>query len=89
MIIEWLKQEVTVEEAEEKNMVQNEDLGPFPIPFGYMNDQWLEFKNKIQDGDQIWEFSSSTEEWMNLVGRAGLCIVREGRIVESIVTAMS
>lgn len=37
----------------------------------------------IQDGDVVWRFSSPPKSWHFLAGRAGLALVRDGRIVHS------
>ncbi|MCL0065341.1 hypothetical protein M1N79_00405 [Dehalococcoidia bacterium] len=58
MIKEWLKNRITVEEAEQKHLVKDERLGPEPIPFGFQYEEWLAFKEQIQDGDELLEFSS-------------------------------
>ncbi len=85
----WLKRKTTVEEEERKHMVKNDELGSEPVPFGFINKRWLELKTQIQEGDELWEFSSSAESWKHLAGRSGLCIVRKGRIIASLVTLMN
>ena len=89
MVKEWLTMKTSNEEAEQANLVEDERLGPQPVPFGFQNQRWLEFKGQIQEGDELWEFSSPPETWKNLRGRAGLSIVRNGEIVDSLVTLMS
>jgi hypothetical protein len=37
-------------------------------------------------GDEIWEFSSHLPIWDCLEGRAGIALVRDGKIVDSITT---
>jgi hypothetical protein len=86
---EWFEKRITIEECEIKHSVKIEELGPSPIPFGYINQRWLEFKSQIQDGDELWEFSSPLATWKHLCGRAGICIVRNGEIIDSLVTIMS
>ena len=49
----------------------------------------LDFKSKIQEGDELWRFSSPQESWEHLAGRAGICIVRDGEITDSLVTIMN
>ena len=89
MIKEWLKNRITVEEAEQKHLVKDERLGPEPIPFGFQYEEWLAFKEQIQDGDELLEFSSPPETWEHLCARAGICIVRDNKVVMSIVTIMN
>lgn len=86
---EWLTRMITVEEAEAANSVQNERLGPNPVAFGFINDRWKEFLGRMAPGDELWEFMSSPESWACLAGRAGIALVREGEIVDSILTMMN
>ncbi len=86
---EWLKKKTTVEQAEKENLVSDKGLGPKPIPFGFINQEWEKFKSRIQSGDELWEFSSPEESWKRLAGRAGFCILRQGRIVDAIITLMN
>ena len=85
----WLKKRATVEEAERKNLITDERLGPDPVLFGFQNDRWLRLKSQMEIGDEIWEFSSPEATWEHLAGRAGLSLVRKGKIVDSIVTTMN
>lgn len=85
----WLTNQTTVEEAEREHLVKTDRLGPNPVPFGFIHGQWLKFKDQIRQGDQLWKFCSSGESWGHLAGREGLCIVRDGEIVASIITCMN
>lgn len=42
----WLRKRTTVEEAEKQNLVTNERLGSAPVPFGFINPRWAEFKGR-------------------------------------------
>ncbi len=85
----WLKQKTTIEKAEQKHLVSDPRLGPKPVPFGFINDDWEKFKAGMRPGDELWEFESPPPSWADLAGRAGLCIVREGRIIATILTRMN
>ncbi len=89
MVKEWLKSKTTVEECERKYLVEDERLGPVPVPFGFQHREWVNFKRQIQEVDELWEFSNPPEMWENLCGRAGICIVRDGEIIDSIITVMN
>jgi hypothetical protein len=43
----------------------------------------------MKNGDEPWEFSSPPATWERLAGRRGLSTVRNGKIVDSIVTLMN
>lgn len=70
-------------------MVRDDRLGPDPVPFGFQYDQWRTLVDRMEPTDELWEFSSSVESWRALAGRRGICLVRDGRIVDSIITMMS
>ncbi|RTM03363.1 MAG: hypothetical protein EKK31_18550 [Hyphomicrobiales bacterium] len=55
-------------------------------PFGHSNSQWEALKAGMQPGDELWTFTSSPASWRALAGSAGIALVREGRIVATIVT---
>jgi hypothetical protein len=70
-------------------MVKDKRLGAKPLPFGFQYEGWVRLKAMIEPGDELWEFSNSEESWKNLSGRAGICLVRQGEVVYSLVTLMS
>jgi hypothetical protein len=86
---EWLKKKITDSETEAEHMVSTPRLGPSPIPFGFLNARWRAFVAKMQEADELWTFSSSGESWQHLCGRAGISLVRNGEIIDSIVTRMN
>jgi hypothetical protein len=86
-IKDWLQKRLTVAEAEAAHMVRNDWLGPDPVPFGFVNGKWRALLADMQDGDELWAFSSSPESWAYLGGRAGIALIRHGEVVGSFVTA--
>ncbi len=86
---DWLTRKLTVEEAEAENLVSDERLGLTPVPFGYCNSEWRNLRAQIQPGDELWEFTSPAESWAQLFGRAGIALIREGEVVDSITTMMN
>jgi hypothetical protein len=89
MIKEWLTKRTTFDQAEAENSVKDDRLDDKPVPFGFQNARWVEFRGKFREGDELWEFSSPPDTWQNLCGRAGVAIVRHGKIVDSFVTVMN
>ena len=89
MVKKWLTSKTTVRRCERKHLVEDERLGPTPVPFGFQQQEWIDFKRQIQKGDELWEFCSPSKTWEHFSGRAGICIVRNGRIIDSMVTMMN
>jgi hypothetical protein len=46
-------------------------------------------KRLMIDGDEIWRFSTPPWTWKMLAGRAGLVIVRSGRVIHGVTTIIS
>jgi hypothetical protein len=86
---DWLTKKVTVAEAESAHLVRDDNLGPDPVPFGFMNQEWQQMIAGMQPGDELWEFSSPADTWQHLCGRAGFAVVRNGNPIASIVTCMN
>lgn len=89
MTRDWLIKQLTVQEIEALHSVRDERLGPDPVPFGFINDRWKALLAEMQPGDELWEFRSPPESWMRLSGRAGIAVVRNGEVVDSLTTAMN
>lgn len=78
---------LTVEDAEAENMEVCAGSGTAPVPFGSINRQWRELLEKRQNRDVLWAFYS-TEEWVDgHVGRAGVALVRDGKVVGLVLSA--
>jgi hypothetical protein len=85
----WLQRRVSVEEAEQQNMILDDRLGPKAVPFGFMNEEWKAFVAQMVEGDELWEFTSPADTWQNLCGQKGIAIVRNGEVLSSLVTEMN
>jgi hypothetical protein len=58
------------------------------LPFGYSNSRWKEFRSHIKSGDQIVPFNAKPLDEGPLNGATGYLLVRNGCIVESILTSI-
>ena len=90
----WLVECLTVEEAELRNSSRIDDdrLTSHPElsrPFCGLNQQWEELKAQIKPGDELWTFASSSDSWSHLAGRAGVALLRQTRVIASLVTIMN
>ena len=68
----WKK--TTVDELETKKIVRKG------------NECWRELKSRMIEGDELWQYSSPAEDWKNLMGEAGIALLRNGEIVEVMMT---
>jgi hypothetical protein len=84
-----IKKYDTIAEAEAEHLVSHPELGDKPVPFGFNNDQWRELLSTMQDGDDVWTFSTSETSWDNGCGRSGISIVRDGKEIYHMVTRMN
>jgi predicted outer membrane lipoprotein len=91
----WLKNKVNVDEVEKSSLEKIREARPdwigtpLEAPFGAVNDQWLELKEELSKGGELWYFESEQYSWMTLCGRAGYCIVRDGEPGIGICTRLS
>lgn len=52
------------------------------VPFGFLNAIWERIKERYVEGDQIYDFSSKSDDWTNCAGQSGFCLVRGNKILE-------
>jgi len=86
---EWIKRKLTIEEAEVEHLVIDERLGSSPIPFGFCNSEWKTLVARMREEDELWEFASPTEFFRRKMGRKGIVLISEGKVVGGILTSMS
>jgi hypothetical protein len=84
--ITWLGNAITVEEAEGKHMVE---MSGNDVPFGYQNMAWKRLLGQMKKGDSLYEFRSPDDSWEMLAGREGVALVRDGEVIDDIVTLMN
>jgi hypothetical protein len=79
---QWLDKKISVEQAEAQNLVDG-------VPFGAQAEDWKRLKAAIKVGDELWTYCSSFESFKALAGRCGIAIVRDGKVVQQLVTIMN
>lgn len=82
MLKPWLQQKWSIADLEARHRHDG-------VPFGFLNDRWERLKASMQEGDELWEFSSPPETWQHLMGRAGVALVRDGDVVDFLVTVLN
>ena len=89
---EWLTGRATLEEFAAGVGVKLQADGAPAILFlggGKSQRDLVALTLRILDGDELWAYSSPSESWTKLIGRAGYALVRDGRIIANAVTAMN
>ena len=46
--------------------------------------EWSKLFEKMQMGDEVWEFDTPIEYWDSLCGRSGVALVRDGCVVAEV-----
>jgi hypothetical protein len=82
MFPQWLQSTATVADLETENLVNG-------VPFGFCNGEWEAMKAAMLPGDELWRFSSPSEDWERLMGWEGVALVRHGEVVSCVVTGMN
>ena len=54
-----------------------------------MHTAWLALLAQMQPDDELWEFRSPSETWRHMCGREGLVLLRQGKVVAQVLTAMN
>lgn len=78
ILIEWLTQR-----AEDVPTSYQRNLRPMAVLRARM--AWQKLKRDAVAGDEMWAFTSPSNTWKKQGRHAGYALVREGRIVESVV----
>lgn len=60
-----------------------------PVVFGFLHGAWRELVDSMEEGDELWTFTTSPESWKYLAGRSGIALVRQGEVVSTLVTVMN
>ncbi len=76
---EWLDMPVSVEQLDV-------DYG---TPQSGVHADWERLKAEMQPGDKLVRFASPAESWKHLAGRAGIALVRDGKVIDAFVTMMN
>jgi hypothetical protein len=61
-------------------------------PDDLLDEQWLQLRDKMQDGDELWYFRTPKETWTEFFPRCGMegyALVRDARVVAEIFTSLS
>jgi hypothetical protein len=75
-----LTRQVTIEEVERTNIIQDPMEAVPNIPFGHCNARWVVFKDALQEKETLWEFESTRSELKGVQAMWGYAVKRDGRV---------
>lgn len=83
---DWLLRPLPIEEAEARHTHEG-------VPFGLQNAKWQELRSMVlaDPTTQLWAFCSPPETWTTfpLRGMEGYAVVKDGKILDFVLTALS
>jgi hypothetical protein len=65
------------------------DRGPPLVPRSACDEEVFDLVVRTQPGDELWEWSSPPPTWRFKMGRGGVALVRNGRVIAHVVTIMN
>ena len=80
---------LSVNEIEHRERVDDPLQAVPNLPFGHLNDVWMQFLQKRQSGDSLWSFAAKWESWGSHEQLAGYVLVRDGQPGEHMLTVWS
>ena len=75
-----LTRQVSIEEVERTNLIQDPMEAVPNIPFGHCNARWVVFKDSLQDNETLWEFESTRSELKGVQAMWGYAVKGGGRV---------
>jgi hypothetical protein len=76
---EWLDTPVSVAQLD----------ADYGTPNSGVYGKWERLKAEMQPGDKLVRFASPAASWEDLAGRAGIALVRDGKVIDAFVTMMN
>ena len=75
-----LLRQVTVDEVERTNLIQDPLEAVPNIPFGHCNARWVLFRDSLQANETLWEFESTRSELAGVQAMWGYAVRGEGKV---------
>ncbi|MBO6560479.1 MAG: hypothetical protein JJ959_08080 [Nisaea sp.] len=87
---EWLEERISLIELDRKLIeMQRIPGGPGGLFLSPKKDEMARIKLRMRKEDELWIYESPPETWINLGGRRGVALVRDGKPIENIVLSMN
>jgi len=95
---EWLKESLSAEEADkflwefwtESWNEKNKEILKTDTTFQrFALKHWENLKNKMKPSDEFWYYTTPTEYWEALAGQEGIVLLRQCKVVGTIITWQS
>ncbi|HLH11407.1 MAG TPA: hypothetical protein VKV77_05945 [Methylovirgula sp.] len=74
---DWLQEPVAIEQADAQYAASG------------LAAEWRKLKEQMHPGDRLVQFESPRNSWIHLAGRAGIALVRDGKVIAAMVTLMN
>ena len=78
-----------IEPEREREALRALERGPPLVPRSTYDEEVIDLIVRMQPGDELWEWSSPPRSWGMMMGRAGIALVRNGRVLTEILTMMN
>jgi len=75
-----LLRQVTIDEVERTNLIQDPLEAVPNIPFGHCNARWVLFRDSLQANETLWEFESTRSELAGVQAMWGYAVRGEGKV---------
>lgn len=92
ILTDWLQRKIEVDELEEyftPSPTVNLLTGERTVSGPSVPDKVKVMVQSMQDGDELWEFSTPDEFWESMCGRKGVALLRGRKIIDATVTFMN
>jgi hypothetical protein len=89
---EWLQQRmdpVAIDRYEEQHIAHRAAGSPALLLTPRHERDWDRMKLRMLPGDELWSFDSPSRYWQGMAGRRGIALVRAGRAIDHLITAMN
>ena len=87
---EWLKERISLIDLD-RNLIEMQQLpgGPGGLILSPKRNEMARIKLRTRKEDELWIYESPPETWIQLAGRRGIALVRDGKSIENFVLTIN